>query len=55
MTVLTGLWRYLKEVSGESRWDDYLAECAAHGHAPVTRREFERRRDQARSTVQRCC
>ncbi len=52
-----GLRWYLREVSGEGRWDAYLRECAAHGHAPVSRREFERWRADAAaaSPVQRCC
>ncbi|PRY47479.1 uncharacterized protein DUF466 [Geodermatophilus tzadiensis] len=54
-------WRgvrwYLREWSGEARWDDYLAHCAAHGHQPVSRREFERRRadERERTSVSRCC
>ena len=52
-----GVRWYLREWSGEARWDDYLAECAAHGHAPVSRREFERRRADARESapMSRCC
>ena len=58
---VVGAWRgvvwYLREVSGEGRWDAYLRECAEHGHPPVSRREFERRRADAAaaSPVQRCC
>ena len=54
-------WRgvrwYLRELTGEARWDDYLRECVEHGHAPCSRREFERRRADAaeRSVVNRCC
>ncbi|SDD15216.1 Protein of unknown function [Geodermatophilus telluris] len=54
-------WRgvrwYLREWSGEARWDDYLEHCAAHGHRPVSRREFERRRadERERTPVSRCC
>jgi uncharacterized short protein YbdD (DUF466 family) len=55
-------WRgvrwYLREWSGEARWDDYLAHCAEHGHAPMSRREFERRRAaslEQRTGVSRCC
>ncbi len=54
-------WRgvrwYLREWSGEARWDDYLRSCALHGHEPMSRREFERRRaDEAeRNPVGRCC
>jgi hypothetical protein len=55
-------WRgvrwYLREWSGEARWDDYLQQCEQHGHTPVSRREFERRRAAAleqRTGVSRCC
>ncbi len=52
-----GLVWYLREVSGEARWDEHLAHCRATGHEPLTRREFERRRAEAaeRSPVTRCC
>ena len=52
-----GVRWYLREWSGEARWDDYLQECAEHGHAPVSRREFERRRADAaeRNPISRCC
>ena len=54
-------WRgvrwYLREWSGEARWDAYLAHCSEHGHVPMTRRQFERLRDDARERagVDRCC
>ena len=52
-----GVRWYLREWSGEARWDDYLRDCAEHGHAPISRREFERRRAAAleRTPVNRCC
>ncbi|MGY1857167.1 YbdD/YjiX family protein [Modestobacter sp. SYSU DS0290] len=52
-----GVRWYLRAWSGEARWDEYLAECAAHGHPPVSRREFERRRATAleRTAGGRCC
>jgi uncharacterized short protein YbdD (DUF466 family) len=52
-----GVRWYLREWSGEARWDDYLRHCAEHGHQPVSRREFERRRADAmeRNPVSRCC
>lgn len=59
--ALVRAWRgvrwYLREWSGEARWDGYLAECAAHGLPPMSRREFERRRSDARErqAVDRCC
>ena len=59
--VLLRAWRsvrwYLREWSGESRWDRYVAHCELHGHGPVSRREFERARadDAERVGVTRCC
>ena len=52
-----GVRWYLREWSGEARWDDYLRQCAEHGHEPVSRRVFERRRADAaeRNPVSRCC
>jgi uncharacterized short protein YbdD (DUF466 family) len=48
---------YLREFSGEARWDDYLRHCAEHGHEPMSRREFERRRADAaeNAPMSRCC
>ncbi len=54
-------WRgvrwYLREFTGEARWDDYVRHCAEHGHTPMSRREFERRRAAAteRTPISRCC
>ena len=62
MTAALGrAWRgvrwYLREFTGEARWDDYLAHCAEHGHAPMSRREFDRRRADAlaQNPVTSCC
>jgi hypothetical protein len=58
---LTRAWRgvrwYLREWSGEARWDRYLEHCAAHGHQPVSRYEYERQRSDAaeRAAPDRCC
>jgi len=54
-------WRgvvwYLRALTGETRWDDYLRHCAEHGHEPVSRREVERQRADAvaRTPTARCC
>lgn len=54
-------WRgvrwYLREFTGEARWDEHLRHCAEHGHAPLTRREFERMRSAVaeQHAVNRCC
>jgi uncharacterized short protein YbdD (DUF466 family) len=55
--ALRGVRWYLREFTGEARWDDYLEHCAQHGHTPMSRREFERRRaDEAeKNPVSRCC
>jgi uncharacterized short protein YbdD (DUF466 family) len=48
---------YLREFTGEARWDRYLEHCTEHGHEPMSRREFERRRSDAleANPVSRCC
>ncbi len=48
---------YLREFTGEARWDDYLAHCAEHGHTPMSRYEFERQRADAaeQNPMSRCC
>lgn len=52
-----GVRWWARSMSGEARWDDYLAECARTGATPVDRRTFERARDHHRehSTQGRCC
>lgn len=52
-----GLGWYLRQVSGEAKWDEYLDRCRAEGRAPMTRRQFERHRDDHRETSARssCC
>lgn len=55
---LRGVRRLLREATGESKWDDYLAKCQADGTVPVSRREFERRRANLKDHGQgpeRCC
>jgi uncharacterized short protein YbdD (DUF466 family) len=60
-STLVRTWRgvcwYLKEFTGEARWDRYLEHCTAHGHPPMSRREFERRRADAveNAPMSRCC
>jgi len=52
-------WWYLREVSGESAYDRYVAHVRRdHPGEPVmSRRDFERRRQNAREnqTQARCC
>ncbi len=60
MTVLgvgrTLRW-YVRQLTGESKWDDYVEECATFGEEPMSRREFERLRDHEREHLPggRCC
>ena len=52
------LRRHVRELTGEAKWDDYVAECAAFGERPMSRSEFERRRDEQREHLPgsgRCC
>jgi uncharacterized short protein YbdD (DUF466 family) len=55
--ALRGVRWYLRELTGEAGWDRYLEHCAEHGHEPMSRREFEKRRSDAREAnpVTRCC
>lgn len=61
MTAVVRAWRgvrwYLREVTGEGRWDAYVASCDARGVPPGSRRDFERARDRLREqrTSSRCC
>ena len=57
--LVTGVRWYLREVSGESAYDRYVEhERREHpGCAPLTRRQFERNRqdERDRRPQQRCC
>ncbi len=50
------LW-YLKQATGEAKWDEYLERCRGEGVQPVSRRDFESHRaDHKESSPQsRCC
>jgi hypothetical protein len=54
-------WRgvvwYLKQVSGEARWEEYVDRCAREGREPMSRRVWERHRAEAREHLAsgRCC
>lgn len=55
--VLDGVRWYLREFTGETKWDAYVARCTQEGTEPMSRRAFERHRDdhRERSTQSRCC
>ncbi len=52
-----GLRWYLRQATGEAKWDEYLADCHARGVTPMPRREFARRRadHRERHPQSRCC
>lgn len=47
----------LRQATGESLWDEYVARCHVEGRAPMSRREFERHRSEhkERNPQARCC
>lgn len=52
-----GVVWYLKQATGEAKWDEYLDRCAREGREPMTRSAFERHRaeHQERNPQSRCC
>ena len=56
-TAVRGVSWYLRQVTGEAKWDDYVERCRAEGREPMTRREFERHRADVRehNPQSRCC
>ena len=52
-----GIHWYLKQATGEAKWDDYLERCRRDGTDPMSRREFERHRaeQQEKHPQARCC
>jgi uncharacterized short protein YbdD (DUF466 family) len=52
-----GIRWYLKQVTGEAKWDEYLERCRDEDVTPMSRRDFERHRSehQEKCTRARCC
>ena len=52
-----GLRWYVRQATGEAKWDEYVATCRSQGVEPISRREFERHRDDHREAhpESRCC
>lgn len=48
---------YVRALTGESKWDDYLDRCQRQGTEPMSRREFERHQAEHReqNPQSRCC
>ncbi|GAA3674206.1 hypothetical protein GCM10022237_37200 [Nocardioides ginsengisoli] len=61
MIPLARAWRglrwYVRELTGEARWDEYVDRCAREGVVPMSRRAFERHRADLREhdPQSRCC
>lgn len=56
-TAVRGLGWYLRQLTGESKWDEYVEQCRLEGREPMSRREFERHRADVREHTpqSRCC
>jgi hypothetical protein len=52
-----GIRWYLKQVTGEAKWDQYLDRCRSEAVEPMSRRDFERHRSEhkERNPQSRCC
>lgn len=52
-----GIRWYLRQATGEAKWDEYVDSCRSDGVAPMSRRQFERHRADHReqNPQSRCC
>jgi Selenoprotein, putative len=52
-----GIRWYLRQATGEAKWDEYLERCGRDGVEPMSRRDFERHRAQHKENtpMERCC
>jgi len=52
-----GIRWYLRALSGEAKWDEYLERAQHEDVAPMSRREFERHRSEhsEKNPPARCC
>jgi uncharacterized short protein YbdD (DUF466 family) len=57
LKVSRGIHWYLKQATGEAKWDEHLERSRTEGVQPMTRRAFERHRSEHRENNQqsRCC
>ena len=57
LKVGRGIRWYLKQVSGEAKWDEHLERARSEGVEPMTRRDFERHRTAHKENNPqiRCC
>lgn len=52
-----GIHWYLKQATGEAKWDEYLESCRSQEAEPMSRRDFERHRTEHKESnpQSRCC
>ena len=52
-----GIFWYLKQASGEAKWDEYLGHCNSDQVEPMSRRDFEwhRAEHKENNPQSRCC
>jgi hypothetical protein len=52
-----GVRWYLRQATGEAKWDEYLKRARGEGIEPMSRRDFERHRSehQEKNPQGRCC
>jgi hypothetical protein len=52
-----GICWYLRQATGEAKWDEYLDTCGRQGMEPMSRRDFERQRARHKENnpSSRCC
>jgi hypothetical protein len=57
LRVGRGIRWYLKQVTGEAKWDEYLGRARSEGFEPMSRRDFERHRSEhsEKNPRARCC
>ena len=57
LKVGRGIRWFVRQVTGEAKWDEYLERCRRDGVEPVSRRSFERHRAEhaEKGNRARCC
>jgi hypothetical protein len=52
-----GIRWYIRALSGEAKWDEYLGRARAEGVEPMSRKDFERHRSEhsEKHPQARCC
>jgi len=57
LKAVRGIRWYLKQVSGEAKWDEYLERARSEDVKPMSRRDFERHRSEHKENnpQARCC